>query len=133
MRPWLLAFVLIGCGDAKTDTGTTTESDADADADSDADTDTSACTELTEGGWTADGSCVGMMMTATLTVAKSDSCSFTLDEWDMAMDVPTGGTIVGTDVTLTGGGNWDTCTGTTDGVSISGTCGDGCNFELAVQ
>nr|MBA2320503.1 hypothetical protein [Deltaproteobacteria bacterium] len=86
------------------------------------------CTAITEGDWTADGSCLGMMMSATLTVG-TDGCSFEFSNWDMQMDVPDGGTVSGSDVTLTGDG-WTDCTGTTDGTSINGTCGDGCAFDM---
>ncbi|MEZ4236867.1 MAG: hypothetical protein R3F59_12075 [Myxococcota bacterium] len=89
------------------------------------------CTAPAEGAWTMDGSCFGMEMSASVAL-DADGCSFTFSDWDMAMDVPAGGTVTGTDVALTGDG-WDDCTGTTDGATISGTCGDGCTFDMAAQ
>jgi hypothetical protein len=123
---YLLLGLLLGCGDAS-DSGGGTDGDADTDTDTDTDTET-GCTPLTEGPWTADGSCFGMVMSATLTVG-TDGCSFTFSDWDMAMSVPEGGTVAGSDIALTGA-NWDDCTGTTDGTSMQGTCGDGCAFTM---
>ncbi len=86
------------------------------------------CAALSEGPWSASGSCFGMVMTTTLTV-DGDGCRFTLDDWDMEMSVPEGGAVDGSDVTLSGAG-WDDCTGTTDGTSLEGSCGDGCTYEM---
>lgn len=96
---------------------------------SDEHTDTSACTELADGTWSASGTCFGMAMSATLT---SNGCSFAFSDWNMAMSVPEGGTVDGTDITFSGTG-WDDCVGTTtDGTSIEGSCaGSGCTFEMS--
>jgi hypothetical protein len=69
-----------------------------------------------------------MMMDATVTL-RGDGCRFEFSDWNMGMSVPEGGKVEDGDVTLTGAG-WDDCTGTTDGTSISGSCGDGCTYEM---
>lgn len=95
-----------------------------------ADTDTddpAGCTTPSEGAWTMNGSCFGMAMGGTLTV-EADDCSFTFSDWDMAMSVPSGGTVSGDTVNFTGAG-WDDCSGTTDGTSMTGACGDGCTYD----
>lgn len=125
MRYLFITLAMLGCGEKATDTGGT---DTDTEV-TDTDGGGTGCATLTEGGWTANGSCFGMLMTATLTVG-SDGCSFEFSDWDMAMSVPEGGSVDGSDVSLTGAG-WDDCTGTTDGTSISGSCGDGCTFDMA--
>lgn len=88
------------------------------------------CDAITPGPWSMDGSCLGMAMTASLTVAE-DGCSFTFDDWDMPMEsLPSGGTMGTGEVTL----DWSDkteCTGTSDGSSMSGTCSDGCDFEAS--
>lgn len=108
--------------------GGTTDTDA-TDAAGDDDDSSPACTAVEGGPWSAIGSCFGMTMTATLTVGGADGCRFTFDEWNMMMSVPEGGRVEDSDVTLTGAG-WDDCTGTTDGTSIEGSCGDGCTYEM---
>jgi hypothetical protein len=87
-----------------------------------------SCEPVTAGTWTMGGSCLGMSMPTTLSV-DADGCSFTLGDWTMAMDVPEGGTVTDSEVTLSGSG-WDDCTGTLAGDSIEGTCADGCSFTL---
>lgn len=87
------------------------------------------CTAITEGPWDADGSCIGMLMHATVTV-EADGCSFSFSDWDMAMtNLPSDGTVAGDEVTLTFPDKTD-CIGTTDGTSITGVCSDGCDFVL---
>jgi hypothetical protein len=127
-----IGLALVGCaGDGeKSDTGATrTDTDTtDTDIDTDFETDGS-CSPIVEGGWTANGSCFGMLMTATLTLS-AQGCTFAFSDWDMAMDVPEGGKVSGADeVALTGPG-WESCTGESDGATMSGTCDDGCTFEL---
>jgi hypothetical protein len=87
-----------------------------------------SCDPVKDGPWTMGGSCLGMDMPGTLTL-EEDGCSFTLGDWTMAMDVPTGGTVSGSEVTLTGSG-WEECTGTLAGDAIEGSCPDGCAFTL---
>lgn len=123
MRPFLPLLLLAACSGDKS---ATTDSGADTDTE-DTDTPTTGCTAPSEGGWSMNGSCFGMLMTGTLTV-ESDGCSFTFSDWDMPMSVPDGGTVDGDDVTL----DWpglDGCTGTTDGTSMEGSCGDGCTWD----
>src|SRR5687767_7407592 len=109
MRPYWLPLLLAACaGDKSGDTGGTGDT-ATPPGDDDDDT-AAACTPLEAGGWSMDGSCFGMLMTATLTV-EADGCSFTFSNWNMAMSVPVGGSVSGTDVTL----DWADkggCTGT---------------------
>ncbi len=124
-----LVPLLVACSGGTKDA----ETDTDGVTDTPGTTDTApACTAPTEGPWEATGSCFGMLMTATLTVGGADGCRFTFDEWNMQMSVPEGGRVDGTDVTLTGPG-WDDCTGTTDGTSIEGSCGDGCTYEMTYE
>src|SRR5262245_43182502 len=89
------------------------------------------CTALTSGTWTGDGAAMGMAMGVTLTFDEA-SCSFTLSDWTMAMDTPTGGTVVGDEVTLGGSPYWESCTGTaTAPNAVSGVCNDdGADFSL---
>jgi hypothetical protein len=72
-------------------------------------------------------------MEMTTTTAFS-ACRATFSDWDMAMSVPEGATISGSDVALTGP-DWDACTGTIsdDGMAITGECPDGAGFEMAMQ
>lgn len=102
------------------------------------DADVAACLSIAVGEWSAAGACVGMRMTAELEMDDGD-CSFTLGEWNMAMSVPTGGTIVGDAVTFEGA-NWSACTGnlSSDGLSISASCpADGgapsCTFTMTAE
>ena len=88
------------------------------------------CTEMMPGPWSAGGSAFGMDMNTTTTVS---GCTATFSDWDMAMSVPEGATISGSDVTFTGAG-WDDCTGTLsdDGMEITGECSDGSVLEMAM-
>jgi hypothetical protein len=92
------------------------------------------CDSLFTGGWTASGEGFGMggsTMTASLEFSQG-GCSFTLTDWDMAMDMPSGGTLDGSAVTLTddAGEPWRNCTGTiASETSMSGTC-DGGDFLI---
>ncbi len=153
--PLFLALALTACGskddgsetdtdavegDADTDTdtdaytGTETDTDTDVvDTDTDVvDTDTDpACDAISLGPWIADGQAFGMQMTGEV-IAGPSACAFQLGNWDMVMDSPTGGTIVGDQVTLTGSAFWTSCTGTlVGGTEISGICAkDGSNFGM---
>ena len=123
--PLHLILAAAACSGDKTDTADTDDTDAGT-----TDTDTNepaGCTAPSEGVWTMSGSCFGMDMVGTLTL-EADGCSFTFSDWDMAMSVPEGGTVSGNAVTFTGAG-WNDCTGTTDGTSMSGGCGDGCTYD----
>ena len=90
---------------------------------------TAPCVALTEGPWAANGTCFGHDMSATLTTTGDDGCTFELSDWSMAMSVPEGGSVADDDVVLTGP-DWDGCSGTTDGESISGGCNTGCGLEM---
>lgn len=90
------------------------------------------CAAPTPGTWEAAGSCFGMSMTVTL-AEGDDACAFTLEDWSMDHgDAPDGGSIDGDAVSLTGEG-FDGCTGTLDGDTMSGICGDGCAWELVLE
>lgn len=110
-----------GAGDAGTESDVGTGADV-AEVSASEDTDGPGCTEIAEGRWVATGECVGMRMTADLSVAD-DGCSFTLDDWNMAMSVPEGGTVTDDQVAFDGD-DWSGCTGTlsADGRSIEASC-----------
>jgi len=141
MRPWIvtaLCLCVAGCGskegagDSAGDTaaGDNAAGDTAAGDTSAGDGGTQAtCTALQDGPYGARGSCFGMSMSAQLSFT-AETCSFTLDSWDMSMSVnPEGGTVSGDQVTLTGGG-MDGCTGSITDGDMSGTCSDGCAWEL---
>lgn len=121
---------LIFLGALSACTGTAeTDTDTDANADSDTDLPPACDTSLATGTYQADGTCFGMAMSVDLTLG-TDVCTFTLGNWNMIMGpMPTGATLSGTDVALTGSG-WTDCTGTVAAGSITGTCTDGCGFEF---
>jgi hypothetical protein len=126
MKPTsLLFFALVAC----------TQDDDTSDTDTDTDTDPQAgCTELATGRYDGGGSCLGMVMQADLTFDDA-ACTFTIDNWSMAMgDMPDGGAVSGTDVTLTGPGIYEQgCAGTiTADNTFDGTCADGCAFEFSM-
>jgi hypothetical protein len=115
MRYALIALFLGACA-----------SEADSDTDIPA---APACGELTDGTYTASGTCFGMDMTAEL-VFEATTCAFTIDNWDMNHPgLPETGTVSDGSVTL-GGGNYDGCTGTVDGTTLAGTCDDGCTWSF---
>jgi hypothetical protein len=130
MARWSILFLALAA--CKGDDGEDTDPVADTDTDGGGDTDTDvepACTALVDGTYTAAGSCFGMAMTVGLTF-DADTCSFVLDDWSMNHgNSPTGGTVDGDTVTLSGG-DFDGCTGEIDGGLISGTCDGGCAWEL---
>ncbi len=124
---------------ADTDTdGYTTDTDTDVPADSDTvDTDTdvaAACEPLTSGDWRFSGSAFGMDMLGKLQ-SDAAACTFTLGDWNMEMgEMPTGGTVSGSDVTLTGNGFWSSCAGTIVAPDqIQGDCGDGSTFAMQLK
>ncbi|MEQ1567040.1 MAG: hypothetical protein ABMA64_15485 [Myxococcota bacterium] len=133
--------VLMGCGGDKTtdsgDTGSETDTDTDADSDTDTDTDTDAdtdtCVALQTGVWVADGPAFGMAMTGTLTMDAA-ACTFTLGDWDMMMDSPSGGSVSGDQVSFEGSPDWATCLGTADaaGTSVTGSCDFG-TYTMTAQ
>ena len=93
------------------------------------------CTALEDGEWTFDGAAIGMLMGGTVTMDVA-GCSFEISEWSMAMsDLPTGGEVVGDEVTLTGDSDyWASCTGKVndEGTEVSGTCSeDDAAFTMA--
>jgi hypothetical protein len=87
------------------------------------------CTALASGTWTFTGAAwamAGGTMDGDVTM-DADACTFTLDEWDMAMDdLPLGGAVDGDTVQLDGlDSYWRSCTGTAaDENSVAGTCAD---------
>jgi hypothetical protein len=91
---------------------------------------TQSCASVPSGTVQTSGSCFGMRMTATLT-ADAASCSFSLADWSMSHgNLPEGGAVTGTAVTLSGG-DFEGCTGSVDAAAMSGICEDGCAWELA--
>lgn len=118
-----MLLVLTACGSADTDVLDTDTVDTDAAA--------PPCTALPSATYVANGACFGMRMTVDVTMDEQ-ACTFTLDNWSMNHgNSPTGGVVVGDEVTLAGG-DFDGCAGTIDGDAVSGTCDDGCAWELAV-
>lgn len=88
------------------------------------------CAPLTAGTWEVSGSCLGMTMEVELGF-DPDTCGFTLADWAMDHEgAPTGGTVQGDRVTLTGG-DWEGCEGERVGDTMSGTCESGCTWEMA--
>ena len=89
------------------------------------------CEALSTGRYTADGSAFGMAMEVVVTLDE-EGCGFTFSEWSMAMtDLPSGGLVAGTTVTLLGSAAWESCTGEVDADGgVQGTCGDGGTFGL---
>ena len=90
------------------------------------------CVEAMPGTWEGSGSCFDMPMTNTATV---DGCEITFADWSMTgEELPSGAVVSGSAATLTGTG-WSDCTGTLadSGMSIEGTCPDGCDFTIAMQ
>lgn len=90
------------------------------------------CVEMMAGTWEGSGNCFDMPMTNTAAV---DGCEITFDDWSMTGEsLPTGAVVVGSAATLTGDG-WSDCTGALadSGMSIVGTCPDGCAFTLEMQ
>jgi len=97
-----------------------------------------ACTALAAGSWNVNGSCIGMLMTGDMTLDAS-GCSFTLGGWNMAMDIPAGGTVEGDTVTFTGL-SWTGCTGTvaSTGLRVDATCpaaggSPSCSFTMLAR
>lgn len=90
------------------------------------------CVEAMPGTWEGSGACFDMAMTNTAAV---DGCEITFSDWSMTgEELPTGAVVSGSSATLTGTG-WSDCTGTLadSGMSIEGTCPDGCDFTLEMQ
>lgn len=121
---FLLSFALLvgACSGGTTDTSDTDSSDTDT---------TVTCTALPEGAWVLTGTCFGMTMGATLTLDDT-GCAFTFSDWSMSMNVPEGGKVNGDTVKFTGAG-WKACTGTVANDIVTGTCDDGCAYEMAVE
>ena len=90
------------------------------------------CVEAMPVTWEGSGSCFDMTMTNTAAV---DGCQITFTDWSMSgEDLPSGAVVSGSSATLTGS-SWSDCTGTLadDGMTIEGTCPDGCDFVLEMQ
>jgi hypothetical protein len=95
------------------------------------------CTALVDGPWTVTGDGFGMgdaPMQATVTM-DVEGCTFAFSDWSMAMSsLPSGGTVDGDEVTLTGDDQfWASCVGTVDeaGASVSGACEGGDAIEMS--
>ncbi len=90
------------------------------------------CVEAMPGTWEGSGSCFDMPMTNTAAV---DGCEITFSDWSMTgEELPSGAVVSGSAATLTGTG-WSECTGVLadSGMSIEGTCPDGCDFTIEMQ
>lgn len=93
------------------------------------------CTALVDGDWTASGSAFGMAMGMTVAM-DVEGCTFTIDDWSMAMgSLPDAGQVNMDEVGLSSADDsyWATCTGTVneDGTEASGVCsGDGGAWSL---
>lgn len=84
------------------------------------------CTALEDGEWTFEGAAIGMSMSGIVGMDVT-GCTFDITEWSMAMsDLPTGGEVVGDEVTLAGDSYWSGCTGkvNAEGTEVSGTCAE---------
>lgn len=99
-----------------------------------------SCTVLTSGSWLAVGAALGMPegsgeMFVDLAMDEA-SCTFTLDNWSMAMgDLPTAGALDRAAVTLDGlTSGWRECTGTAaDEMTFSGACANGDDFDFSLE
>ena len=90
------------------------------------------CSSLSSGTYRAAGSCFGTEMTVELAFADGQ-CSFALSGWSPNLGGPPElGELEGTAVTLSGG-YYEGCTGDLVDGSLSGTCPDGCAWELVPQ
>ena len=91
------------------------------------------CVVLPDGDWTLQGTSLGHDMFGTL-VFDVDACSFTLSDWQMQMDIATGGSIDGDEVTFGGDGtarDWGQCTGTAeDENTVRAQCDDGATLTM---
>lgn len=126
---WVLGLVLVGCSgdDSVNDTDAADTDVADTD-----DTNEPACVAVADGTYVATGSCFAMTMTVDLAF-DAGACAFSLDNWSMNHgDAPDGGSLDGDAVTLTGTG-FDGCAGTWAADAMTGTCDDGCVWELALD
>lgn len=125
----LLTTTSLGCGgDAKQ--GDSGSSDAAAD------TDEAPCTVLTSGDWLLNGTSIGHEMFGTLAFDE-DACTFTLSDWNMNMDIATGGTVVGDQVVFAGfvdnpsARDWAQCSGTVESAtSATAQCDDGATITM---
>jgi hypothetical protein len=110
--PLLLLACTLGCADEKADSG-----EAEA----------APCTVLTSGDWLLKGTSIGHDMFGTLDFDE-DSCSFALSDWNMNMDIATGGAVDGDTIRFIGDGadrDWSLCSGTVHSeTSASAQCSD---------
>jgi hypothetical protein len=110
--PLLLLACTLGCADEKSDSGGS---------------EAAPCTVLTSGDWVLNGTSIGHDMSGTL-IFDEESCSFTLSDWNMDMDIATGGTIDGDTIQFVGDAaarDWALCTGTVESESsASALCSD---------
>ena len=123
--PALLPIFLLGCAGAGADSAPILGGDT--------------CTAPTVGTWTFSGAAFGMgeeTMDGDLAL-DSETCTFTLENWSMAMDdLPSGGALDGDAVQLDGLNSfWRTCVGTaSDENTVSGTCSDdGSDWRMVVS
>ena len=91
------------------------------------------CTVLVDGPWLLYGTSIGHDMFGTL-VFDEESCTFALSDWNMAMDIATGGTIDGDTVTFVGDGadrDWAQCSGPVlSETSAKAQCDDGATITM---
>jgi hypothetical protein len=131
----LLITTSMGCN-GDDDTGDADTGDADTgDADTGDATETQ-CTALTSGGWVLNGTALGHEMVGTLTFDE-DACAFTLSDWNMNMDIATGGTVDGDQIAFEGfvddpnARDWAQCSGTIESAtSASAQCDDGATLTM---
>mgnify|MGYP000870217293 CR=1 FL=1 len=127
----LLLLSLTACDTETSDRGDPLVDDS-GDTEDGGTEDAAPCELLLDGTYDARGSCFGMTMTVALDMDDA-ACSFVLEDWSMNHgDLPESGSVDGDQVTLAGPG-FDGCTGTVDGDAMSGTCDDGCAWELSLD
>jgi hypothetical protein len=132
----LLTTTNLGCGGSAKQ-GDSGSSDAAADTDDGGgDTDEAPCTVLTSGDWLLNGTSIGHEMFGTLAFDE-DACTFTLSDWNMNMDIATGGTIAGDQLTFVGfvddpsARDWAQCSGTVESAtSATAQCDDGATITM---
>jgi hypothetical protein len=127
-----LIFLLAACG-AGSDGDKVDEPDGTTDSAGDSDTDEPPCIILPSGAWTLNGTSIGHDMFGTLAFDEA-SCSFTLTDWNMQMDIATGGTIDGETVTFVGdeaARDWAQCFGPAeDENTVRAMCDDGATLAM---
>jgi hypothetical protein len=89
-----------------------------------------SCITVREGIWQAsDETCFGTEIGALVT-RQDGTCNFAFHDWTIMLYPPTGGSLDGNMLTLTGAGQWGTCTGTATESTMDAVCDDGCIFHM---